>query len=209
MRYRDYKQFGAGEYYHIYNRGNEKRKIFLDEEDFNFLLLRLRQGLFPDHEQLGCVSPLPPKAFSLISYCLMPNHFHFLIRQNTDLPTSKLISKVCTSYAMYFNKKYKRVGHLFQDQFKQVLIDDNSYLTWLSAYIHQNPKVAGLVNDSADYFWGSYPDFLGLRANKLCERGIVLDQFEGIQEYKKFVDESYEIIKQRKDIEHFLLDTED
>lgn len=208
MKNRDYKQFAAGEYYHIYNRANNKNAIFLEPDDFRFFLLRLRQNLFPSEEEMAKarITPLPDGAFSLICYCLMPNHFHFLLKQNSELPTSKLLLKICTSYSMYFNKKYKRVGNVLQSKFRQVLIEDNSYLTWLSAYIHQNPKVAGLVNDPADYQWSSYGDFLSLRADELCEKEIVIDQFGSIQEYKKFVDSSYKIIKQRKDMEAFLLD---
>ncbi|MDO8487894.1 MAG: transposase [bacterium] len=210
MKNRDYKQFTAGEYYHIYNRANNKNNIFLESDDFKFFLLRLKQNLFPSEEEMvkSRITLLPPDSFSLTCYCLMPNHFHFLLRQNGDLPTSKLLSKVCTSYSMYFNKKYKRVGNVLQSKFKQVLIDDNAYLNWLSAYIHQNPKVSGLVDDSADYPWSSYPDFLGLRVDKLCEKGIIIEQFKSTKEYKKFVDESYEIIKQRKELEHLLLDSD-
>lgn len=117
MKNRDYKQFGAGEYYHVYNRGNGKQNIFLDNDDFSFFLWRLRQNLFPSAEDGGRRVQLPADSFSLISYCLMPNHFHFLIKQNSDIPTSKLLLKICTSYSIYFNKKYNRFGHVFQDQF--------------------------------------------------------------------------------------------
>lgn len=206
MNNRDYKQFAADSYYHIYNRGNGKMDIFLDEDDLRFFIYRLRQNLFPDKEHSGRIIPLPPNSFSLISYCLMPNHFHFLLRQNQDIPTSKLLTKVCTSYSKYFNKKYKRVGHVFQDKFKQIMIDDNSYLLWVAAYIHQNPKMAGLVDDLADYHWSSYLEFVNLNNDDFCEKSIILNQFKSIDEFREFIDSSYEIIKNRKDLEVFLLD---
>lgn len=210
MNNRDYKKFSIGSYYHIYNRGNSKNNIFLNDDDFNFFILRLNQNLFPSlyKESYSRIGSLPPDAFSLISYCLMPNHFHFILRQNKEIPTSKLISRICTSYSKYFNKKYEKVGHLFQDQFKQIIIEDNEYLKWLSAYIHQNPKIAKLSKEPEDYSWSSYQDFLSYVKVGLvsCDKNIILDQFQTIKEYKKFIDSSYEIIKSRKDIEKFLLD---
>lgn len=214
MKNRDYKQFAPDNYFHVYNRGNGKMVIFRDEEDYKFFLSRLKENLFPEEERVP-LSPrgapslvgkiyvrksLPPNAFSLTCDCLIPNHFHLLIKQNSELPIGKLILKVCTGYSMYFNKKYDRVGSLFQDQFKAALVDDNSYLVWLSAYIHQNPKVAGLVDKPEDYKWSSYREFIkGERG--ICDKEIILSQFKSIDDYKKFVDSSFEIIKSRKDLE--------
>ena len=209
MGIRDYKQFGIGEYFHVYNRGNGKNKVFLDEEDYKFFILRLNQNLFPDiyKSKYSYSTPLPKNSFSMTCFCLMPNHFHFLIKQNRELPISKLMLKVCTSYSKYFNKKYKSVGHIFQDQFKQIWVDDNSYLVWLSAYIHENPGVAGLVSNSRDYNWSSYSDFAGLNGGSIkCDRKIILEQFTSPKDYCGFVDSSREIIKERKDLESLLLD---
>ncbi len=212
MGNRDYKIFGVGEYYHIYNRGNGKQDIFLSKEDFEFFILKLNQNLFPAKykQKYFRTPPLPENSFSLICYCLMPNHFHFLIRQNREIPTSKLILRICTSYSKYFNKKYDKVGHLFQDQFKQIVIEDNEYLKWLSAYIHQNPKVARLSKEPEDYKWSSYYDYTkpGIRGVGLvqCEIDIILDQFNCQDDYLNFVSDSYEIIKTKKELEILLLD---
>ncbi len=211
MGNRDYKQFGIGEYFHIYNRGNGKNNVFLDEEDYRFFILKLNQNLFPDtyKTKYSYSTPLPKESFSIICYCLMPNHFHFLIRQNREIPISKLMLKVCTSYSKYFNKKYKSVGHIFQDQFKQIWVDDNSYLVWLSAYIHENPKVAGLASNSTDYNWSSYSDFAGLNRGPIkCDREVIMEQFTSFKDYSGFVDSSVEIMKGKKDVESLLLDFE-
>ena len=115
-------------------------------------------------------------------YCLMPNHFHFLIRQNSDIGIDRLITKVCTSYAMYFNKKYEKVGNLFQDAFKAKLVDNDSYLTYLSAYIHNNPVNVEL------YPYSSFPDYCGVRSGQICEQQLLLGMFDNDrQAYKKFV----------------------
>lgn len=205
MNTRDYKQFGEGVYYHIFNRGNGKENIFLDDDDFRFFMLRLRQNLFPDEKSKERLSSLPDNSFSLVSYCLMPNHFHLLLKQNTDIPTSKLLLKICTSYSMYFNKKYDHVGHIFQNRFKQIVIEDDSYLKWLTCYIHQNPKVAGLVTDLNKYQWSSYGEFLYNRKG-LCEKGIILEQFKNDKEFQQFTETSYEIIKEKKNVENIFFD---
>src|SRR5258708_5665947 len=212
MNIRDYKQNGAGEIYHVYNRGNWKQDIFCDDQDMRFFLHRTKQYLFPEREKISDsmrlkTNPLPEGSFSLISYCLMPNHFHFLLRQNSDIPIGRLISRVCTSYSKYFNKRHGRVGHLFQDQFKQVNVDSNKYLTWLSCYIHQNPKTAGIISKPEEYNWSSYAHYLGNRNDSIVSGGeLILDQFKNNKDYKKFVDESHQIIKDRKDAEHLLID---
>ncbi|MEK7121282.1 MAG: transposase [Patescibacteria group bacterium] len=206
MNNRDYKNCSPGEFYHIYNRGNAKNDIFINDEDFKFFLLRLRQNLFPDEDSNNRIQHLPKGSFSLISYCLMPNHFHFIIKQNSEIPTSKLILKVCTSYSKYFNKKYERVGHVFQDRFKQVHINDNSYLIWLVAYVHQNPKVAGLIKNLKDYPWSSYRDFLGERGDNLCDKEIILSQFKNIKDFESFVEDSYDIIQDKKSLDQFMMD---
>ena len=205
MNNRDYKSFSKDEIYHIYNRGNAKENIFINDQDRGVFICRLRKCLFPNDKEFEKdrvnSTPLPDKAFSLISYCLMPNHFHFLIKQNTEIPISTLMSRLCTAYSKYFNKKYKRIGHLFQDQFKQVHIDNNEYLKWVSCYIHQNPKVAGLITDASSYKWSSYAYYLG-RPDKITrDSNLILDQFKTPIEYKKFVEDSYKIIKDKKNLE--------
>ena len=206
MRNRDNRIQGVGSYFHVYNRGNAKQEIFLNPEDYRFFISRLRMNIFPKEDDSFRIIKLPENSFSLIGYCLMPNHFHLLIRQDSDIPTSKLITKVCTSYSMFFNKKYDSVGHVFQDRFKQVLIEDNEYLKWLSCYIHQNPKVGGLTKRLEDYRWSSYDYYIKGVGDIPCESQIILDQFKDKNEYERFVDESYKIIKDNKDMEHLLID---
>ncbi len=198
MNNRDYKGFTEGECYHVYNRGVGKMDIFLCEEDFNFFISRLRENLFPSismNKSAGGYRRelLPFDSYSLIAYCLMPNHFHLLIRQNKELPISKLLSKIGTSYSKYFNKKYIRVGSLFQDQFKAVHIENNEQLLWVTTYIHQNPKVAKLVSTLDDYPFSSYLDYVGMRKGTLCSKELILNQFNNETEhYRSCVENSTE-----------------
>ncbi len=215
MNNRDYKKFAPNCFYHIYNRGNAKEDIFLNKDDYGFFLLRLREYLFPqENRRVSSVvtgrykrKQFPEKSFSLLSYCLMPNHFHLLIRQNSLVSISKLLAKISTSYSKYFNKKYERVGHTFQDAFKAVLVVSDAQLLWLSAYIHQNPNVGGLVTKLSDYPWSSYLDYAGTRNGTLVDKSFILQMFGGsIKNYEKFVLESFSKIYERKDLEHLLLD---
>jgi len=163
MNNRDHKNFQKGNYYHVYNRGNNKNPVFLDEEDFKVFLFFAKEAFYPEfitkkHRR----KILAKDSFGLVCYCLMPNHYHFIIEQKTEIPITKVIVKICTSYSKYFNKKYSSVGHLFQDKFKSVLIESNEQLRLVFDYIHNNPKEAGLVNNISDWKWSSYskvPEF--------------------------------------------------
>lgn len=208
MKNRDYKNFSVGEIYHVYNRGVNKEKIFLTPKDYEVFLHRLRENLFPnliDKKKLPKLERrrkmLPPDSFDLIAYCLMPNHFHLLIQQKTNLPITKLISKVSTSYSMCFNKVNGRIGTLFQDRFKAVLIEGNEQLLWTSYYIHKNPLEADLVKNLKDYKWSSYPEYFDPENNlKLCNRKIITDQFTSEEQYLKYFEDEEQTMASMEDL---------
>jgi putative transposase len=138
--------FAPGEYYHIYNRGVDKREIFLSDDDRNrfIKLLFVANGDKPFAYKTILGVPLDKldrgeQLVDIGAYCLMPNHFHLLVRERKDGHISSFMEKLGTSYAMYFNKKYKRSGVLFQNTFKAQHVDDDEYLKYLYAYIHLNP----------------------------------------------------------------------
>ncbi len=169
------RDFFEGGYYHIYNRGNYGQKIFSDDADYIGYLERLRNAKEKSKATIIC-------------YCLMPNHIHLLLRQDSDVSISKLIQSMHTSYSMYYNKKHKKAGHLFQSRFKQKHIDDDEYLLQVSSYIHLNPVINGLVDRIEDYAWSSYPDYIGLREGTLCEKEPVMLKLTPDQ-YKKITEE--------------------
>jgi len=218
---RDYKQFAAGEYYHIYNRGNGKMDIFREADDYTFFLFRLKEYLYPEWKCRRAPSAsfasteieryerltFSKDDFSLIAYCLMPNHFHLLIGQNTDISISTLMLRLSGSYVKFFNKKYDRVGSLFQDQFKAVHIESNPQLLHLSAYIHLNPVAAKLIKSLQSYPYSSYPEYAGLREGTLCNKEVILNQFRDYKDYITFVAESMETVERNIDLKEFLLDS--
>ena len=127
-----------GGYFHIYNRGNRKQNIFIEKEDYLNYLKKIRE--YKDKYNI-----------SIVCYCLMPNHFHLLLRQDSDAPLYRFMHAMHTSYSIYFNKKYNKVGRMFQSRFKQKEIDKDEYLSRITSYIHFNPVKDDLVKELNDY----------------------------------------------------------
>jgi len=152
-----YKTHFSGAVYHIYNRGNEKRRIFIKESDYQYYIDKLEKALAKYH-------------VSLISYCLMPNHVHLIVKQNSEDPIFRLISSLHTSYSMYFNNKYDRVGHLFQGRYRQKIISDSEGLLYLTCYVHLNPLTAGIVKELTLYKWSSFSEYAGIGDKVICDK---------------------------------------
>lgn len=165
--------------YHVMMRGNEKRNLFMDEEDRQ----RFLDTLFIKKKETG---------FFLYAYCLMGNHIHLLIQENQE-SLGATIKRINTSYAYYFNQRHKRVGHLFQDRFKSEPVETEQYLLAAVRYIHNNPVKAGMVERAEQYKWSSfecyiYPD---KPKSKNVDTVFVLsmistNQQEAIKEFKRF-----------------------
>ena len=197
MNNRDYKKFTPGTIFHVYNRGNNKEKTFFDEQDYKAFLFRLglclgfMEGELNKEKFIAMpysrirITNTNKGNFKLHIFCLMPNHFHLLIEQVGNIPISSLMSKLCTSYARYINKKYKRVGHIFQDQFKAVLIENNPQLMWTSSYIHTNAVKDGLVKHPGEYKWSSYNDYASDRNLLIVYKDLLISTFGNIKSFIK------------------------
>lgn len=192
------KVYVEGGYYHLYNRGVEKRDIFLDERDCKVFLHFLKKYLSPPAPTsafltassvtgLTGVTPVRPRAIhtvyglvSLLAYCLMPNHFHLLVKQHTKDGITKMVNRIATNYGMYFNKRYVRVGSLFQGVYKAVLIEDEEQLLHLSRYIHLNPfEIENRDFEKLiDYPYSSYGDYLGARKTDWLDTEEILSYFK-------------------------------
>lgn len=171
------RYFQKGSYYHVYNRGTRKQKIFLQDKDYIRFLDRLKE--YKDEFQI-----------TILSYCLMPNHYHLLLKQETEKPVTFFMLKLGTSYAKYFNVKYDEVGSIFQGRFKAKLIESDEYLLHLSRYIHRNPMTTPGVE--LGYFpWSSYPLYLRGEQNDLADPTFILDYFainNQTVDYKQFTE---------------------
>jgi putative transposase len=134
--------FSIGEYYHLYNRGTDKRIIFKEEKDYNHFLYLMYICNTTKSIELRNIGENFDRDETLVdigAYCLMPNHFHILTYEKTEGGISKYMRKLLTAYSMYFNKKYKRTGKLYEGVFKSIHANTDPYLKYLYSYIHLNP----------------------------------------------------------------------
>jgi len=162
-----------GAFYHILSRGNERRDIFLQDDDYELFLGVLEE--MSDRFEVD-----------IFAYVLMNNHYHLLIRTNQQ-NLSKSMQWLGTTYTRRFNLKHSRSGHLFQGRFKSILVQNDAYLMQLSCYIHRNPLQAGLVNRLADYRWSSYRTY-AYKASHISwlNTDLILSQFNGKDSYKAY-----------------------
>lgn len=165
--------FVQGHYYHIYNRDSNREAIFRAPENDLFLLKRL--GRFAVQ-----------KSIAVVAYCLMPNHYHFLLRQDGTHKISEFIQAVFNSYSKAFNKRHNRTGTLFEGPFKSIHVDKRDYLVYLCRYIHRNPLEAGLVSDLEEWPYSNYLEWIGLRNGKLVDLAFVRDYFKSVDDYRVF-----------------------
>lgn len=206
----------VGEYYHVYNRGNNKQTIFFDDWDFGrfvFLLMCLQSSLSFDNIR-RLVEPIVRNSVSntdkslisekvvndvsknqyvdLVSFSLMPNHFHLLLGEKQENGIARYMHKILLAYSKYINTKYEKSGHVFQGPYKIVHIEDNEQLLHLSAYIHRNPRELRKWFDKEQlYPWSSYRDYYtSNRWGKLLNMDIITDQFTNTKEYQEFVEKS-------------------
>ena len=193
-------QLANGENYHVYNRGVDKRKLFLEKKDLERFFQSM--GEFNSTEPIGSIyentftekklrgTPL----VNFIAYCVNPNHFHFILRQIADRGIEKFMHRLGTGYTMYFNNKNKRSGSLFQGKFKAVHVDSNEYLLHLTAYVNLNYKVHRLGGSASKSSWNEYMS----RKDSFCDKDIILNQFNDISEYKVFAESSLNSILEGK-----------
>jgi putative transposase len=179
------KVYEVDSFYHAYNRGVNKRKIFLDEKDYAVFLNLLKRYLdtAPSKDLKGREYTHLHGRIELLAFCLMPNHFHLLLYQSDQHAMTTLLQSVCTSYTNYFNKRHKRVGHLFQGVFKASHITSDSYCQHISRYIHLNPS----RSDYRTWEFSSLSYYLGLKNAGWVQPMRILEMFNGINEYDMFV----------------------
>jgi len=209
-------QLAPKSYFHIYNRGTEKREIFINDNDYRRFLILLYlcnntspvsiRNLLDKGLTFGEIFNIERKEtlVDIGAYCLMNNHVHLLVKNKTENGISRFTQKLFTGYTMYFNKKNKRTGSLFESTFKANLVDKNEYLKYLFAYIHLNPikliesdwKEKGIKDiDKAkiflkNYLWSSYPFYIGERENdSILNKQDFPRYFDNNKEFNEFVND--------------------
>lgn len=206
--------FVNGEFYHLFTRGVEKQITFSDRRDYSHFIEALfyyqiqnPKPRFSTHRR-SKLFPIDTskKIAEIICYCLMPNHFHLLVKQLQDGGISELMRKLLLSATKYRNTKYNRQGSVFQVPFKAVLIESEEQLLHVSRYIHLNPLVSLLTKDLKSYPWSSYLDFIGLNDNTAVKKEEILNFFKSPKDYEKFVLNQADYGMQLEKIKHLSLD---
>lgn len=199
--------FSEGEFYHVYNRGTDKRDIFVDDRDFERFLQSMSEfnaeepigSIFENSfrkTQLGSLASKSKKPLvKIIAYCLNPNHYHLLLEQVTEKGIEKFMQRLGTGYTKYFNNRYQRTGALFQGTFKAVHIETNEYLLHVSAYINLNNQVHQLGSLASKSSWDEYR---GKTKTKLSFPEEITGQFRSTREYQNFARTSLEGILARR-----------
>ncbi len=166
-------------YYHVYNRGNNRDNIFFKEKNYSFLLKRLK-------EKFTSVAELN-------AFCFMPNHYHLIVKILDEDNFPKAMNRIFISYTKAINKENNRSGHLFEGRYKYKLVPENNYLLHLSRYIHLNPIRAGLVTNVENWKYSSYNIFVNNKAHNFIKHEIITEQVVNYSEFVKDFQEEQNI----------------
>lgn len=215
--------FANEEYYHVFNRGVDRRPTFNNIREFSraiSLIKFYRHKEIPIRYSQLINQPIETRTkifeqvfgskrlVDIVCYCLMPNHFHFLLKQLSENGIAKFISNFTNAYTKYFNTKNERVGPLFQGVFKAVHVESDEQLIHLSRYIHLNPVASSVIHelDIEHYQWSSYPEYLNKHDIGITQKELILDMFKSAEDYKNFTLNQIEYAKQLDTIKHLALE---
>lgn len=205
----------TSETYHIFNRsvagipifrGKREYEIFLEAMEFylhaqpptKFSLYRASRDRFEINSDENLVT--------ILCFCLMPNHFHFMLKQEKEAGIKQFIQRLSNSFAHYFSVKYKQRGHVFEGNFKAVRIETDEHFIHLSRYIHLNPVTAYIVEDPKDYPYSSYNTYLGNRGFLFVDPKLILTHFPSAKKYEEFVLNQKDYQRTLQDIKHLALE---
>ncbi len=213
----------TNELYHVLNRGVARGPVFTDKRTYSRFLQAIDYYRFADYplklshflvESLEERQAITTRLFKdgkklveIFCYCLMPYHFHLLVRQLMDNGISTFVRRSTDSYSKYFNQKNERIGPVFQGPFKTIHIDSDEQLIHLSRYIHINPYIAGLIrrSDLKTYLYSTLPQYLSIKESSLVNKEPIMKHFNSIKDYKKFVyDQADYKASQKKFAYHFM-----
>ncbi len=168
-------EFYPGGYYHIYNRGANREIIFFSQQNYEYCIRLMRKFL-------------KRYDLKLIVYCLMPNHYHYIIRQESENGISEYIRDIFNPYVQLINKQQQRKGTLFEGRFKHIHIDREEHLLHLCRYIHLNPVKAGLVDLPEQWLYSNYSEWIGERTDSMTDTTFIIRNFGSPGKYREFVE---------------------
>ena len=209
--------------YHVFNRGVERRTVFTNRKELERekqlikfyrhkdIPIRFSQVMNqPEEIKNKILEKLyrTNQQVDIISYCLMPNHFHFILKQNTENGVARFISNFTNAYTKYFNTKHKRIGPLFQGIFKALIEETDKQLIHLSRYIHLNPVSSSIIKEDqlTIYPYSSLMEYLLLSNDEISKTDVVLSMFKTSEKYRDFVINQLEYAKRLDEIKHLVLE---
>jgi putative transposase len=210
--------------YHIFSRGVNRTPIFYQKKDYQRFLDLIKYCHFADYpikfsklkslsnkERGKIKSRLKENFVEFIAYSLMPNHFHFVLKQKIENGISQFINRLLNSYTKFFNTKYKRSGPLFEGRFKAVLIESDSQFHHVVRYVHLNPYsslVVKTLNELLVYPWSSFPEYLSKsEVLEICEeKQLILSEFANVKSFKEFTLNQADYQRRLEEIKHLLLE---
>lgn len=214
-----------GEVYHVFNRSVANQPIFLQTRNYQralevieFYIYSRPPLSFSHYRRLAVeqrskflerMQKFVPKHIEILAYCLMPNHFHFLIRQGQENGVANFLRNFQNSYAKYFNTKTERSGALFQSMFKAVRIESDEQLIHVARYIHLNPSTSYIikgVQELESYPWNSFAEYLSKQPSKIIDKGKVLGFFKSLNEFKKFTLDQRDYQRRLESVKHLFLE---
>ncbi|TSC86829.1 MAG: Uncharacterized protein G01um10147_704 [Microgenomates group bacterium Gr01-1014_7] len=219
--------FANDEIYHVFNRGVEKRPTFTNKRELDRAVETLDYYRFADlpgklskfltlplEERIKIIKNIKTdfkKLVDIISYCLMPNHFHFLLKQKVEHGISVFTANFTNSYTRYFNSRHERIGPLFEGIFKAVRIESEEQFIHVSRYIHLNPVTSYMIEPErlATYLWSSYPEYMNLSPNNIAEKDAILSLISSKnakEKYKLFVLDQADYARKLDQIKHLILE---
>ncbi len=187
------EQFAEGNYYHVYNRGAGRNLLFFGQDNYEYCLRLVKRY----HERYG---------ITVVAYCLMPNHYHFLLRLDAGQRLSQFINVLFNAYVQAANRQQNRSGTLFEGRFRHVRVDREEYLLQLCRYIHLNPVNARLVSCPDDWLYSNYLECVGKRAGTLKDQNLIRAYFASPEEYAKFVNDGRDEIRTAERIQRYVWD---
>jgi len=185
----------AGNYYHFYNRGRSRLSIFHGDSDYLQVLQKMKEYLHKFE-------------LTMIAYCLMPNHYHFLVRQDSDMPAGWLPQHIFNSYAKSYNHRYRHSGTIFAGNYHVRLVDKPDYLVHLCRYIHANPVKDGIASDLNLWPYSNYLEWIAARTGTIVDRAFVNNYFPDPADYTAFVQNYIRSHKLPGEVQHYLSELE-
>jgi putative transposase len=218
--------FADGEIYHLYNRGVDRRTVFTKKREYQRAVEILEYYRFTDlpmrYSQLLSLPQISQEAawqrirqhpafeVEILAYCLMPNHFHLVLKQTQEGGISRFMANISNSYTKYFNTKYRRVGSLFQGPFKAVYVETEDQLLHLTRYVHLNPVTAMHIRSDQleSYSWSSLPEYMGKSPTKFCSTAWIQSHFSTPEKHRAFISDQSDHAQMLGKIKYIAIDEE-